>query len=64
MDSDIFRLVKFDKYCETCTHYRKEEWEDPCNDCLAEGMNEESAKPVYYEEATAEELRKRKKNGT
>lgn len=61
MDSNIFREVRFDKYCETCKYKELDEVKDPCNDCLVFGMREESEKPEYYEEATAEELRKRKK---
>lgn len=61
MDSNIFREVRFDKYCETCKWKELDEAKDPCNDCLAIGMREETEKPEYYEEASAEELRKRKK---
>lgn len=60
MDSDIFREVRFDLYCKTCIHYETKEGEDPCNECLGEGMNEESSKPICYEEADKETLRKRK----
>jgi len=61
LDSNIFREVRFDKYCETCKWKELDEVKDPCNDCLAIGMQEETEKPEYYEEASAEELRKRKK---
>lgn len=64
MDSNIFREVRFDKYCETCKWKELDEVKDPCNDCLSIGMREETEKPEYYEEASAEDLRKRKKNGT
>ena len=35
---DIYKEVYFNKYCETC------------DDCLAEPMNAESEKPVYWKE--------------
>lgn len=64
MDSDIFREVRFDKYCETCKYKDLDEVKDPCNDCLAVGMREETEVPEFYEKASAEELRKRKQAGT
>jgi hypothetical protein len=53
LDSNIFREVRFDKYCETCKWKELDEVKDPCNDCLAIGMREETEKPEYYEEASA-----------
>lgn len=41
--------VDFDKYCPTCKYAQTNEVKDPCNDCLSEGMNLYSAKPVCYE---------------
>ena len=64
MDSDIFREVRFDKYCETCKYKDLDEVKDPCNDCLTVGMREETEVPEFYEEASAAELRKRKRAGT
>lgn len=48
---DIYREVNFEKYCKTCENRKKDEKFDPCNDCLAEPMNENSEKPVYWKEA-------------
>jgi hypothetical protein len=62
LDNDIFRTVRFDKYCDSCKYKDLKDFFDPCNDCLGIGMRENSEKPEYYEEATAEDLRKRKKN--
>lgn len=42
--------VRFDLYCSKCKNYEKSEAEDPCWDCLNEGWNEDSHKPVYFEE--------------
>lgn len=64
MDSDIFKEVRFDKYCATCKYKDLDEVKDPCNDCLVVGMREETEVPEYYEEATTAELRKRKRPNT
>ena len=42
--------VYFNLYCPTCKHYTKREDEDPCYDCLDQGWNEDSHKPIKYEE--------------
>lgn len=42
--------VKFDEYCKKCEYYEKSEAEDPCWDCLNQGWNYDSNKPVYFEE--------------
>ena len=39
------------KHCKTCEYKDLEEKIDPCNDCLAEPMNANSDKPVYWKEA-------------
>ena len=44
------KIVEFDKYCKKCKHWEKAEKEDPCWDCLAEPVNEDSHRPMYYEE--------------
>ncbi len=42
--------VRFDIYCKTCKYAKLPEYYDPCNECLESGMNEETEKPVYWEE--------------
>ena len=42
--------VYFHEYCPTCKHHDKEESEDPCWDCLDQGWNEDSHKPIKWEE--------------
>lgn len=44
------KIVEFDKWCSTCKHSSKEEHEDPCHECLDEGFNMDSHKPVNWEE--------------
>lgn len=45
-----WREVNFSKYCIKCKHFRKPEWKEPCNACLTHAVNQNSEKPVYWEE--------------
>jgi hypothetical protein len=47
----IEKIARFDIYCKTCKHKDLDEHLDPCNDCLAEGTNDNTRKPKYWEEA-------------
>ena len=42
-------IVDFKTYCESCKYKDKKDYEDPCNECLDYGTNENSRKPVKYE---------------
>ena len=42
--------VWFYEYCKKCVNYEKSEAEDPCWDCLNQGWNYDSHKPINYEE--------------
>ena len=42
--------VYFGDYCKTCKYEKNPESEDPCYDCLNESVNEDSHKPVYWED--------------
>lgn len=42
--------VYFNEYCPKCEHYSKSEAEDPCYDCLAQGWNEDSHKPIMFKD--------------
>lgn len=42
--------VRFDEYCKNCKHYEKSEDQDPCWDCLDQGWNEDSHKPIRFED--------------
>lgn len=50
--------VRFDKWCSKCEHYDKNATDLPCNDCLAQGWNVDSTKPLYFKDNGKE-----KKNG-
>ena len=43
------KFVKFEKYCETCKHKNVVEYEDPCNECLDNPVNDYTDKPIKYE---------------
>lgn len=45
-----YKIVDFEKYCPKCKYYKRKESEDPCNDCLNEGGNIQSEKPVNFKE--------------
>lgn len=40
--------VYFNIYCPQCVHYSKAESEDPCWDCLENGYNFDSHRPVKF----------------
>lgn len=43
--------VNFHEWCPKCEHYKLEEREDPCHDCLNEPANDDSRKPVMFKAA-------------
>ena len=43
--------VRFDIYCKQCKSKDKRENEDPCWDCLENGFNYDSHKPINFEQA-------------
>lgn len=49
MDEQQYKLVKFEKYCKKCKHFKKKEVEEPCNECLEEPVNLFSHKPTKFE---------------
>lgn len=42
--------VLFNLYCDKCKHELVNIDEDPCHSCLNEPANEDSHKPVFFEE--------------
>ena len=42
--------VDFRVYCPKCQHYPLKETEEPCNECLEQGFNYGSKKPINYKE--------------
>lgn len=47
---NTLKEVRFDEYCKLCKHWEKSEAEDPCYDCLNQGWNIDSHKPINFEE--------------
>lgn len=41
--------VRFDLWCQSCKHKDKSESEDPCWDCLEQGWNVDSQRPIFWE---------------
>lgn len=48
------KIVEFDKYCEKCRFKDKKESDEPCHECLIYPVNENSKKPVKFEEKKEE----------
>ena len=42
--------VYFGEYCKTCKYEKLSEQDDPCYDCLNNPINEDSHKPIRWEE--------------
>ena len=49
MESGL-KLVMFDCWCPTCKFKNTLETEEPCNECLTYPANEDSTKPIKWEE--------------
>ncbi len=48
------KFVDFYKYCKKCKHKDKKEIEEPCDDCLEMPVNDDSHKPVLFEEDSSD----------
>ena len=46
----MLKEARYDIYCDSCKHNSLLGSEDPCNDCLTQGWNVNSHKPVKFEE--------------
>ena len=49
--------VRYYIYCPKCIHHEKNEYDDPCWECLNQGWNIDSHKPLYFEEEDKVETR-------
>lgn len=43
--------VYFYEYCQKCKFRNKEEYEEPCDECLDMPYNEDSHKPICFKES-------------
>ena len=41
-------IVDFKRYCPHCEFFDTPEWEDPCDECLNNPINDASRAPVLY----------------
>ena len=46
----LTKFVDFKKYCPKCEYEKLKETLDPCNDCLAQGANLNTEKPIHFKE--------------
>lgn len=42
--------VHFNEYCPLCKHEKLDDDSYPCRDCLTQGYNYDSHKPIFWEE--------------
>lgn len=43
------KFVKFDVWCHRCKHRKESDRDDPCDECLASPANDDSERPINYE---------------
>lgn len=48
MDCNSMNEVDYANYCPQCEHKNLGENESPCDECLAEPLNEFSVKPIHF----------------
>lgn len=52
--------VYFNQYCYRCMYANYPETADPCDECLAQPVNEDSHKPLYFKRAKKTTSRSKK----
>lgn len=50
MSEHRLKMVWFNGYCQKCKYLNKKENEEPCDECLEHPINEDSHKPVKFED--------------
>ena len=48
MAENIFKEIRFDLYCSQGKEEKTKETDGPCNECLAEPINQYSNKPIHF----------------
>ena len=51
----MYKVVDFGRYCWQCKNFSKSEDEEPCYDCMAHPLNEDSHKPIHFDESQGHE---------
>lgn len=49
MESGNVKEVYFDKWCPSCKYQGNSESDDPCWDCLEQGWNVDSHRPILWD---------------
>lgn len=44
------KIIEYDAWCPKCKYYEIPEAEDPCNECLNTPAQDESHKPIKYDD--------------
>lgn len=52
MNEITYMEVDFAKYCPQCKYNTQVEAYDPCDECLEQGWNENSRKPIKFKPAS------------
>lgn len=47
---NIYHIVEFDKYCDLCEYSELPEDKEPCSECIATSVVQNSHKPAYFKE--------------
>lgn len=50
MEIEHQKIVVFDDFCQKCKHWKTEETENPCDECLESPLNWASNRPVLFED--------------
>ena len=50
----VDNIIEFENWCNRGKYSDKIGWEDPCNDCLGAPVNQNSEKPIHFEEKEKE----------
>ena len=50
MDFENWKEVFYNEYCSKCKYKDTKETEDPCNECLTEGVRLNTHKPLNFKE--------------
>lgn len=53
--NENMKHVEFWNYCEKCEHRDKDQWEDPCDECLNYPAREYSHRPLNFKERVSKE---------
>lgn len=53
--------VYFNQYCYRCQYSKYPETAEPCDECIAQPVNEDSHKPLYFKQAKTKKAQRSKK---